>query len=255
MNKILSAAAMLALVACGPKSGINGADLVGNWIEVMPGSPHIVQGMTLNEDGSAASIGMATLLYEKWQQADGKIVLSGKSIGNGQTIEFDDTFNIVKHTADTLILGKNETFRLTYVKTEDPNGVKPFNVLDSLKQNPDAGKVVTEVYKGTLPAASCPGIEYTVNISHQEHSGDGVFHATLNYLEAEEGQDHSYEVYGRQYTLKGDKADKNSTVIQLISFDGKETMNFRKLDGKIQMLDKEMAPIDSKLNYTLTLQK
>ena len=140
MNKILSAAVMLALIACGPKSETNVADLVGNWIEVRPGNSQFVQGMTLNEDGSAASIGMATLLYEKWQQADGKIVLSGKSIGNGQTIEFNDTFNIVKHTADTLILGKNETFKLTYVKTEDPNEVKSANVPDSLTQSPDANK-------------------------------------------------------------------------------------------------------------------
>ena len=251
MKRWMSVAAVLLVVACGQNKKQDAMSFVGNWIEVMPDNPQIIQGVTLNADGTASSIGMATLLYESWALDDERLILNGKSVGNGQTIDFSDTLNIVRHTADSLVVGKNEMYRRAYFRTADVEALKGANVLDSLQVCPDAGAVVKEVYEGTLPAASCPGIEYTITIHHYENSGDGVFHASLNYLEAENGQDRRFDIYGRQYTLRGDAADENATVIQLKSFDGKETLNFRKLDNQLQMLDTELNPIDSELNYTL----
>ena len=251
MKKIIPLATILLIAACGEAQKNETTTLTGNWIEVMPSNPQIIQGVTLNADGSASSIGMATLLYESWKQKENSIILNGKSVGNGQTISFSDTLDIISHTTDSLILGKYGMYRREYYRVDNPESVKPFNVLDSLRKQPDAGPVVKDIYKGTLPAASCPGIEYTITIHHQEHSGDGVFQASLNYLEAENGKDKCYNIYGRQYTLRGDASDKNATVIQLVPFDGSETMNFRKTEGKLEMLDKDMKKIDSKLNYTL----
>lgn len=99
-------------------------DLTGNWIEVMPVNQHIVQGVSLYEKGEAASIGMATLQYQHWGlTGDSRLVLEGKSIGNGQTIEFADTLDIVSFSGDTLTLGKGDMYRIQYVRRQDDKGL------------------------------------------------------------------------------------------------------------------------------------
>ena len=85
------------LIACSPKTAVNETDLLGNWTEILPPSSNFVQGMTLAKEGKASSIGMATLQYESWQLlSDRQLVLRGKSIGNGQTIDFADTLDEIE---------------------------------------------------------------------------------------------------------------------------------------------------------------
>lgn len=241
---------MLALASCNNVQ--ESASITGNWIEVMPYNTDIVQGVTINPDGTAQSIGMETLLYEKWSLENGRLILSGRSIGNGLTIGFNDTLDIIRHTEDSLIVGKHGIYQRAYYRTEDiQQKAEKVCITDSLYMRPEAGEIVSETYKGTLPAASCPGIEYTITIYHQQHSGDGVFHAQLKYLEAENGQDQCFDVYGRQYTLRGNASDSNSMVIQLVSFRGDDIMNFLKGENKLTMLDQELNRIESGLNYTL----
>lgn len=93
MNIALAGLSALALAACGKN-----ANLAGEWIQPVPGMPQMTQGFTLKEDGSASSINMATLKYESWKEENGKLILTGKSIGNSQTIAFADTFEIEKLT-------------------------------------------------------------------------------------------------------------------------------------------------------------
>lgn len=255
MKNWMPFAALLLFAACNTEKKTvpteSSSELVGHWIEVMYANPQIVQGVTLKADGSANSIGMKTLLYERWQQIGDTLILSGKSVGNGQTLAFDDTLDIVRLTEDTLVVGKYGNYQRVYYRTDK---VEAVDVVDSLKLIPDGGPVVAQTYKGTLPAASGPGIEYTVTIHHQEHSGDGVFQAALNYLEAENGKDRCDIIYGRQYTLRGHSGNKNATVLELISFDQSTKMYFEQKKDQLVMLDQQMNPIDSKLNYTLNRQ-
>lgn len=73
--------------------------------------------MTLTKEGKASSIGMATLQYESWQLlSDGQLVLSGKSIGNGQTISFSDTLAILSLQQDTLTLRKGADYQIKYAR-------------------------------------------------------------------------------------------------------------------------------------------
>ena len=58
--------------------------------------------------GKASSINMATLQYETWESKDGKLILTGKSIGNHRTLSFTDTLMIEKLTQDSLILSKGD---------------------------------------------------------------------------------------------------------------------------------------------------
>lgn len=80
------------------------ATLEGSWVEPIPGMENLMQGITLSDAGEASSINMATLQYSSWAQLGDSIVLTGKSIGNGQTIEFTDTMRIEKLTMDSLVL-------------------------------------------------------------------------------------------------------------------------------------------------------
>lgn len=77
----------------------------GSWVEPNPIDSTAVQGVKLNQDGTASSIGMATLLFKGWNLTDAKsLVLTGESVGNGQTIPFADTLTVDKLNADSLVL-------------------------------------------------------------------------------------------------------------------------------------------------------
>ncbi len=78
--------------------------LLGAWVENVPNMPNLKQGFVLEEDGTASSVNMATLQYSSWQQNGNELILSGKSIGNHQTIDFTDRYKIQKLTEDTLVL-------------------------------------------------------------------------------------------------------------------------------------------------------
>lgn len=92
----------------------NGENIIGKWTQPVPGIPNIKQGFVLEEGGHASSINMATLSYKMWQQQDSLLILSGRSIGNRQTISFSDTLSIESLTRDSLILKKGKlTIRYT----------------------------------------------------------------------------------------------------------------------------------------------
>lgn len=248
----------LGVIVASCSARYSDESFVGNWIEVMPANPQIAQGITIEADGNARSIGMQTLKYEGWKYDGKNLILTGKSIGNGQTIAFTDTLEVVRLDQDTMSLGKHGMYRIDYFRVdslESLNDNGRINVLDSLKVQSDLGQLQTRVYKGVLPAASCSGIEYQVTLYNYEHSGDGVYEMVLTYTDADERGNSTYETTGRMYTLRGDAVDKNAVVYQLVPFAEGETVNFLYQQDRLQLLDQELKPIDSKLNYSLELQK
>lgn len=100
---------MLSAVALTACTGA-GAKIEGSWTEPVPGMPEKVQGFKLKNGGEAVSINMETLRYEKWEKKGDMLILTGKSIGNSQTIPFTDTMIIESLTKDKLVLKSgNET--------------------------------------------------------------------------------------------------------------------------------------------------
>ncbi len=93
----------------------NGSDIAGEWVEPIPGMEDQIQGISLNADGTASSINMATLQYETWKREGDNLILSGKSIGNGQTISFSDTLLIKNLTDEEMSLTRGEV-TITYRK-------------------------------------------------------------------------------------------------------------------------------------------
>lgn len=77
--------------------------LVGSWLKPIVGLEG-EDGFKLEEDGAAASINSATLLYKSWKRVDDKVIMEMESIGNGQTIVSTDTMGIVKLNQDSLVL-------------------------------------------------------------------------------------------------------------------------------------------------------
>lgn len=85
--------------------------LEGSWVEPVPSMEEQTQGFTLNEDGTAVSINMATLQYQEWSASGDTLVLTGKSTGNGQTIDMADTLLIVNVNADSLVVRQHQLTR------------------------------------------------------------------------------------------------------------------------------------------------
>lgn len=91
------------------------ATLEGKWVEPIPGMEDQVQGVSLEKDGKASSINSATLQYQSWTRQGDTLVLSGQSLGNGQTIDFVDSYRIEKLSDNELIL-KNDDMTINYTK-------------------------------------------------------------------------------------------------------------------------------------------
>lgn len=78
--------------------------LIGKWVQPIPGQVGKIQGIMFNNDGTAASINMSTLVYDSWHGGGDTLYLRGKSIGNGLTIVFDNVIIYQMPTPDSLIL-------------------------------------------------------------------------------------------------------------------------------------------------------
>lgn len=104
-NKVMQAQA-LTVTAHSPYYYIQGA-----WVEPNPIDSTQVQGMQLNQNGTASSINMATLQFNAWNLTiPDTLILDVTSMGNGQTTEGADTLTIVKLDADSLVLANKEGY-------------------------------------------------------------------------------------------------------------------------------------------------
>lgn len=91
------------------------AGMEGTWTQPVPGMEDSRQGFVLKAGGEAQSVNMATLKYNAWERKGNTLVLKGQSIGNGQTSDFTDTFEIVSLTDKELVLKKG-SLELKYTK-------------------------------------------------------------------------------------------------------------------------------------------
>lgn len=115
-KEILVCASAICLISCG-----NDESMVGTWSQPVPGLEGMKQGFTLEEGGKASSINMETLCYETWKQEGTLLILSGKSRGNRQTLQFSDTLTIEQLTQDSLVLKKG-MFVLRYARETGEQG-------------------------------------------------------------------------------------------------------------------------------------
>lgn len=248
MRKVVVGLLAMVMVSCVSEDKNKAFE--GNWIEVMPVSLDVVEGVTLSANGKAKSIGMATLLYDGWKLDADKLILSGKSVGNGQTIDFSDTLTVVRVTADSLLLDKFGMYRIKYYKVASLDDVKPFDVLDSLRSVPFAKELETRVYKGSLPTESCFEHKNTLTIYNYKNSGDGVYKLTSTFVRPD-GETPGTSSYGRVYTLRGDATDNNATVYQLVSFNNTGEYNFLYEGSKLELISSDLQRLPESVVFSL----
>lgn len=112
-------ALMLLTQAC---SNCNESLLQGCWTQPVPGISEMEQGICFYEGGKAGLVNMHTLRYETWSIEDSCLILTGHSLGNGQTIAFSDTFSITVLTEDSLVLQKGDFLSSYHKRTEGNSG-------------------------------------------------------------------------------------------------------------------------------------
>ncbi|WP_106915789.1 lipocalin-like domain-containing protein [Chryseobacterium aurantiacum] len=113
MKKTISLIILGILTACNsPKkenvtadSEAKRAELIGKWVQPIPGQENENQGIELREDGVAASINMHTLLYEKWKVSHDTLYLWSRTVGVSQPSVSSDI--------DTLLIKKLDNKSLT----------------------------------------------------------------------------------------------------------------------------------------------
>ena len=117
-RKDLTKAFFTALITIGFTACCNDTQPIGSWAwdDPTPGEQKIAIAFKLEENGVASSINMATLVYKSWEQKGDTLLLTGESIGNGQTIQFCDTLKIDKLTADSLIVQRTDKHTVKYYK-------------------------------------------------------------------------------------------------------------------------------------------
>ena len=194
MKKIVLLFAVLCgLVSCGSGE----SRLIGSWIQSVPGMEGAIQGIRIEKGGKASSINMHTLVYEHWKKDGDRLLLTGKSIGNGQTLSFTDTMQIKKLTATSLVLERG-TYTAEYTRSGEPDNAETVSAADSHTAENSLDYLGT--YKGTFPAADCPGIHVTLTLEK-----DGKYAQKYVYIDRPEGtfeQTGTYTVSGNLLTLQ-----------------------------------------------------
>lgn len=99
--RILLICTAFAIIGCSDNAT---PSVEGSWVEQNPIAPEQVQGITLNADGSASSINMATLRYHTWEQKGDTLTLTLESEGSGSPLSLTVKYIITKVDKDSLIL-------------------------------------------------------------------------------------------------------------------------------------------------------
>ena len=143
---------------------------------------------------------------------------------NKDTLSFS-TLDADKSHVNGLLL--NDTAEIFY-KGKYTAGMSATKLI--VYKNQALGALQTRTYEGILPAASSPGIRYSLTIQNQEHSGDGTFTLTMTYIEAENGKDAIFNYKGKRFTQRGDATNNDAIVWQLVADNGKDIFNFLRKD-------------------------
>lgn len=85
------------------------ARLTGRWIDCTDADREYGMGISLQAGGEAHSIGMQTMLFKRWRLTpEGRLWLSGHSLGNGRTIAVEDEWQILSLSEEELTLRLDE---------------------------------------------------------------------------------------------------------------------------------------------------
>jgi predicted secreted protein len=109
-------------------------------------------------------------------------------------------------------------------------------------------------YLGTLPCADCSGLDTELRLyAKSKFDMTEAFYVETNTYRAARNGDLSYSNRGLWTVLKGSAVDPNATVYQLNPDTPSQAQSYLlKQNGAVlESLDRELKPIDTKMNLTL----
>lgn len=109
-------------------------------------------------------------------------------------------------------------------------------------------------YKGTLPCADCSGLDTELRLyAKGKFDMTDAFYVETSTYRATRNGDVSYSDRGLWTMLKGSAADPNATVYQLNPDkpSGAQAYLLKENGEALESLDRELKPIDTKMNLTL----
>lgn len=111
------------------------------------------------------------------------------------------------------------------------------------------------VYKGILPAADGPGIQYVLKLDNINSTGEGTYTLETTYLEAEgAGKDKSFTSKGKKQIIQKDVNNEKKTAIKLIPDDSDTPIYFVIVnDSTLRLVNEELQEAAGELNYDIVL--
>lgn len=115
---------------------------------------------------------------------------------------------------------------------------------------PETNQLAPATYRGLLPAADCPGIDYTLTLNDSIVGNDTLFALRMVYIEGDKaGGDITFDSRGRQQQL----AVEGRRGYRLLSYDGDPTTYLVEVnDSTLRMCDSTLTAIESPFSYDLT---
>ncbi|AVM53935.1 NlpE-like protein [Bacteroides zoogleoformans] len=115
----------------------------------------------------------------------------------------------------------------------------------------------TTIYKGTLPAADGPGVQYVLSLDNLNSAEEGTYTLETTYPEAEgSGKDKSFTSKGKKQVIQKDVNNEKKTAIKLVPDNGDASLYFLIVnDSTLRLVNEELQEAAGELNYDIVLVK
>lgn len=113
------------------------------------------------------------------------------------------------------------------------------------------------VFKGILPAADGPGIQYVLSVDNVTADEEGTYTLTTTYLEAEgPGKDNTFTSKGKKQVIRKDVNNEKKTAIKLTPDNSDAPVYFVVVnDSTLRLVNEELEEAAGELNYDIVQVK
>ena len=112
---------------------------------------------------------------------------------------------------------------------------------------------ITEIYRGTLPAADGPGIDYILTLNEEINGTDTIFTLDMIYLEAKgPGKNIAFNTKGKQHKIHKMVNNQPKKAVKLTPDTGESPMYFLVVnDTTLRMVNDSLMEITTDATYDI----
>ncbi len=112
---------------------------------------------------------------------------------------------------------------------------------------------ITEVYRGTLPAADGPGIDYILTLNEEIKGKDTLFTIDMIYLDAEgPGKNVAFKTKGKQQSIHKKVNNHSKKGVKLTPNTGESPLYFLVVnDTTLRMVNDSLMEMTTDTNYDI----